>query len=85
LKIILTQISGDADLYVSNKVSKPTTTNSTWRSYEYGSDVVEINPQTDNNACTKPCTYFVAVVGSTDGAGNIPQYSQFALYGIKGA
>jgi hypothetical protein len=23
--------------------------------------------------------------GSTDGAGNIPQYSQFALYGIKGA
>jgi hypothetical protein len=23
--------------------------------------------------------------GSTDGAGNIPEYSQFALYGIKGA
>ena len=23
--------------------------------------------------------------GSTDGSGNIPQYSQFALYGIKGA
>lgn len=55
------QLSGDPDLFISTTVTRPTDDdqNSTWRSTEFGSDVVTIDPSKDPRACTH-CTYYIA-------------------------
>lgn len=57
----LLQLSGDPDLFVSTTVAHPAAddSNSTWRSTEYGADVLVIDPRTDHRACTH-CMYFIA-------------------------
>ena len=58
-RIIVMQISGDPDMYVSATEMHPSSANHTWESTTYGSDVVVIDPNIDPHACT-PCTYFIA-------------------------
>jgi hypothetical protein len=65
LKFTLSPMSGDPDIFVSTKIRHPTVTNSTWRGLRYGSDVIEINTDTDSNACVH-CTYYIAVFGASE-------------------
>lgn len=55
------QLSGDPDIFVSTTVEHPQAddTNSTWRSTEYGADVLVIDPRTDRRACVH-CMYYIA-------------------------
>lgn len=50
---------------MSTKIRHPTVTNSTWRGLRFGSDVIEINTDTDSNACVH-CTYYIAVFGASE-------------------
>ncbi len=59
------QLSGDPDIYVSTKNRYPTARNSTWRGVRYGSDVIEINTDTDPQACFQ-CTYYITVYGASE-------------------
>eukprot|EP01038_Epipyxis_sp_PR26KG_P008213 gene8213-11113_t len=65
LKISLTRISGDPDLYISTKLQRPSPSNFTWKSIRYGSDVIEIDPLTDKDACFH-CTYYILVYGTSE-------------------
>ena len=65
LKIVVTPISGDPDVFVSTTVRKPSPpTNFTWASTAYGGDVLVIDPTLDMKAC-RHCNYYIAVVGVT--------------------
>ena len=64
LKLDITTISGDPDIYVSTKNQRPTTSNYTWRSYKFGGDMVEIDPNFDPLACSH-CMYYIGVVGTS--------------------
>ena len=61
------QLSGDPDIYVSTTVGHPApdSVNSTWRSSDYGPDVLVINPRTDPKACYH-CMYYIAVIGNLE-------------------
>eukprot|EP00598_Pedospumella_elongata_P002386 CAMPEP_0184975878 /NCGR_PEP_ID=MMETSP1098-20130426/6959_1 /TAXON_ID=89044 /ORGANISM="Spumella elongata, Strain CCAP 955/1" /LENGTH=2755 /DNA_ID=CAMNT_0027498653 /DNA_START=79 /DNA_END=8346 /DNA_ORIENTATION=+ len=63
----LTTLSGDPDIYVSTTVGHPApdSVNSTWRSSDYGPDVLVINPRTDPKACYH-CMYYIAVIGNLE-------------------
>lgn len=63
LKISLTTVSGDPDLFVSTTIKRPGVGNYTWLSYRYGSDTLIIDPSKDSSACTH-CTYYIAVYGA---------------------
>ena len=52
-------------MYVSISTDHPSAENSTWRSFRYGSDVLDIDPKTDVNACND-CVYYIAVYGNTE-------------------
>lgn len=81
LKITLTPVSGDPDVYISTKTRYPSSTNSTWKSFRYGADAIDINTATDANACSH-CTYYIAVVGMTEATYSLVvslQDTQFTL------
>ncbi len=61
----LPQLSGDPDLFISTTLTRPSASNFTWHSFDYGSDVVTVNTHTDPAACTG-CVYYIAVVGARE-------------------
>jgi len=65
LRIALTPISGDPDLFVSTSDRYPSATNNTWRSTRFGPDTISIDPSTDDRACV-PCMYYISVYGATE-------------------
>mmetsp|Transcript_3149 Transcript_3149/g.4876 ORF Transcript_3149/g.4876 Transcript_3149/m.4876 type:complete len:2519 (-) Transcript_3149:278-7834(-) len=62
LSLTLTPLSGDADMYIATDTRRPNRTHSTWTSMRFGEDVVTIDTELDEKACTG-CTYYVAVYG----------------------
>ena len=54
-------------MYVSTTVGRPApdSVNSTWRSSDYGPDVLTIDPGSDHRACTH-CMYYIAVIGASE-------------------
>ena len=62
LRVVLTPLSGDPDLYISTTVKYPNRNNNTWKSEDYGPDSITIDVYSDDEACTS-CTYYIAVVG----------------------
>ena len=65
LRISLTPISGDPDLFVSASERYPSSMNNTWRSTRFGTDTISIDPSTDDRAPV-PCMYYIAVYGATE-------------------
>lgn len=59
LQIILTTLSGDADIYVSTKTKHPSPRNYTWSAVDYGDDVLEISP-------AEPSRYFIGIYGASE-------------------
>lgn len=65
IKIALTVISGDPDLFISLTSNHPGPGNSTWRSALFGADTITIDPTHDSQAC-RQCTYYIAVLGALE-------------------
>lgn len=65
IKISLTVISGDPDLYISLTSQHPSYSNSTWGSNLFGPDTLTIDPTHDSQAC-RQCTYYIAVEGARE-------------------
>jgi hypothetical protein len=66
VKFMLTKVSGDPDIYVTtNSTHLPSPTNAKWKSINWGSDVLSIDPRTDTTACSQ-CTYYIAIVGEAE-------------------
>ena len=67
LKITVSRLTGDPDVFVSTVHRWPSPHNSTWRSVRFGGDVLEIDPaeDADPSACFG-CTYYITVLGATD-------------------
>merc|ERR1719464_434518 len=68
ISFVVTQMSGDPDLYVSVG-EKPDRMNNTWKSEGFGSDAVVIT-ESDENSCGD-CTYFLGVYAFTDASFSI--------------
>jgi hypothetical protein len=63
IRISVTPLSGDPDLFVSTTHIRPNGINSTWASAGYGTEIVSIDTTADIEACIH-CRYFVGVQGS---------------------
>ena len=66
LVFMLTSVTGDADIYVSNNasVTRPQFSNAMWWGRNYGSDVIDVFA-TDPNACQVPCNYYIGVTADS--------------------
>lgn len=65
IRITLTTLAGDPDLFVSTRYKQPNRVNSTWRALDYGDDEIVIDPSLDKSACSY-CRYYIAVYGSRE-------------------
>lgn len=66
IRIALTPLNGDPNLYVSTIYSHPIPPhNYTWRSHDYGEDILVIDPNKDAEACSN-CIYYISVYGSSE-------------------
>jgi hypothetical protein len=63
LRIILTPLSGDPDLFVSAKTMRPLMDNFTWRSSAYGADTLTIAPISQPSVACTDCIYYIGVYG----------------------
>lgn len=66
LSLVVTSITGDADLYINtyktgSTMTLPTREHNTWHAVYYGSDIIRID-YTDPNFCSE-CVYIVGVYG----------------------
>eukprot|EP00981_Chlorochromonas_danica_P002257 scaffold437_cov168-Ochromonas_danica.AAC.74 len=62
VRFSLTTTAGDPDMFVSTVCTRPSLTNSTWRSQRFGGDVLTIDPSIDPMACYG-CTYYITIAG----------------------